>query len=69
MKELDVRGSRNATPADFEAVIAHLEGGGFPTGEVVTRTVPLDEAPAALAAWHENPGAVTKIHVDLQADR
>ena len=65
MKELDIRGSRNALPEDFEAVIAHLESGVFPTEAVITKTVPLDEAPAALAAWSENPGEITKIHVKL----
>ncbi|MEO0796726.1 MAG: zinc-binding alcohol dehydrogenase family protein [Verrucomicrobiota bacterium] len=63
MKELDIRGSRNAMPEDFEAVIAHLESGAFPTDEVITKTVPLAEAPAALTAWSENPGEITKIHV------
>jgi 2-desacetyl-2-hydroxyethyl bacteriochlorophyllide A dehydrogenase len=63
MKELDIRGSRNATPADFEAVIAHLESGVFPTDAVITKTVSLEEAPAALAAWSETPGEITKIHV------
>jgi len=65
MKELDIRGSRNALPADFAAVIRYLEQCVFPVDRVVTRTVPLEEAPAALQAWHENPGAVTKIQVSL----
>ncbi|MDP4610577.1 MAG: zinc-binding alcohol dehydrogenase family protein [Opitutales bacterium] len=65
MKELDIRGSRNAMPDDFKAVIAHLESGAFPTDAVITRTVPISEAPAALAAWNDNPGAITKIHVTL----
>lgn len=63
MKELDIRGSRNAMPSDFEAVIAHLESGAFPTDAVITKTVSLEEAPAALAAWNDNPGDITKIHV------
>lgn len=65
MKELDIRGSRNAMPDDFEAVIAHLESGAFPTDAVITKTVSLEDAPAALAAWSENPGEITKIHVRL----
>ena len=65
MKELDIRGSRNAMPEDFKAVIAHLEGGGFPTSSVVTKTVSLEDAPAALTQWSENPGEITKIHVTL----
>jgi threonine dehydrogenase-like Zn-dependent dehydrogenase len=65
MKELDIRGSRNAMPEDFEAVIAHLESGVFPTDEVITKTVSLEAAPAALTAWSDNPGEITKIHVTL----
>ncbi|CAA6692728.1 MULTISPECIES: zinc-binding alcohol dehydrogenase family protein [unclassified Lentimonas] len=65
MKELDIRGSRNAMPDDFKAVIAHLESGAFPTDAVITRTVPIAEASAALAAWSDNPRAITKIHVTL----
>lgn len=65
MKELDIRGSRNAMPDDFEAVIAHLESGVFPTDAVITKIVSLEDAPAALAAWSENPGEITKIHVQL----
>ncbi|MEN8662173.1 MAG: zinc-binding alcohol dehydrogenase family protein [Lentimonas sp.] len=65
MKELDIRGSRNAMPDDFKAVIAHLESGAFPTDAVITKTVPIEDAAAALAAWSENPGAITKIHVSL----
>jgi len=63
MKELDIRGSRNALRKDFEAVIELLERGEFPVDLVITKTVSLEEAPAALAAWAENPGAVTKIQV------
>jgi 2-desacetyl-2-hydroxyethyl bacteriochlorophyllide A dehydrogenase len=65
MKELDIRGARNALPEDFEAVIQHLESGVFPAGAVITQTVGIKEAPAALALWSENPGAITKIHITL----
>lgn len=65
MKELDIRGSRNAMPSDFKSVIAMLERGDFPTSEVVTQTVPLEEAAAALKAWDDDPSSVTKIHVEI----
>jgi 2-desacetyl-2-hydroxyethyl bacteriochlorophyllide A dehydrogenase len=64
-KELDVLGSRNALPDDFRAVIAYLESGLLPVDEVITKTVSLDDAGAALAEWDANPGAVCKIHVEL----
>lgn len=65
MKELDIRGSRNATPEDFRQVIALLESGVFPVGEVITKTVPLAEAGVALKAWSDNPAVVTKIQVEV----
>ncbi|HTB63115.1 MAG TPA: zinc-binding dehydrogenase, partial [Opitutales bacterium] len=65
MKEIDILGSRNSTPEDFRAVIAMLESGRYPVAETITRTVPFAEAGAALAAWSDNPGAVTKIHVEV----
>lgn len=65
-KELDIRGSRNALE-DFADVIAMLERGAFPVREVVTRTVPFDEAGKALEAWHADPPSFTKIVVDLDS--
>jgi len=47
-KELDVLGSRNASPDDFSAVIRLLEAGKFPVDQAVSSTVTLDEAPDAL---------------------
>jgi threonine dehydrogenase-like Zn-dependent dehydrogenase len=64
-RELDVLGSRNALADDFRAVIAYLESGLLPVDDVITRTVSLDEAGAALAEWGANPGAICKIHVEI----
>jgi threonine dehydrogenase-like Zn-dependent dehydrogenase len=65
LKELDILGSRNSTPEDFQAVIRLLQGGRYPSADTVTRTVPFGEAAAALRDWAERPGAITKIHVEL----
>jgi threonine dehydrogenase-like Zn-dependent dehydrogenase len=62
-KELDIRGSRNALPEDFREVIRMFEQKRFPTSEAISATVPLDEAPAILRAWSENPAAFTKIMI------
>ncbi len=62
-KELDIRGSRNALPQDFREVIRMFEQKRFPTAEAISATVPLDEAPAILRAWSENPAAFTKIMI------
>lgn len=64
-RELDVLGSRNALADDFRAVISYLESGLLPVDDVITKTVSLDDAGAALADWDANPGAVCKIHVEL----
>lgn len=64
-KELDIMGSRNATPKDFKAVIAMLEAGRFPVEETLTHTFDLEGATAALQAWADNPAAVTKIQIAL----
>ncbi len=64
-KELDIRGSRNALPEDFREVIRMFEQKRFPTAEAISATVPLDEAPAILRAWSENPAAYTKIMIAL----
>ena len=62
-KELDIRGSRNALPEDFREVIRMFEQKRFPTSEAISATVPLEEAPAILRAWSENPAAYTKIMI------
>ena len=65
-KELDIRGSRNASGSDFERVAGFLAGAAdFPYDRVITREVPFDEAGQALADWSSRPGAVTKILVAL----
>ncbi|MDA7906320.1 zinc-binding alcohol dehydrogenase family protein [Mariniblastus sp.] len=67
LKELDIRGSRNALPEDFRDVITMLESGGFPLEAVITKTVSMLEAPAAMDAWAADPGSITKIQIDLDA--
>lgn len=64
-KELDIRGSRNALPDDFREVIRMFEERRFPTSDAISATVSLDEAPAILHAWSQNPAAYTKIMVAL----
>lgn len=65
-KELDIMGSRNALD-EFPTVIDMLKSGKFPVDEVVTRTVPIARAAAALAQWDAEPAAVTRILVDMDA--
>ncbi|HEY6445917.1 MAG TPA: zinc-binding alcohol dehydrogenase family protein [Acidobacteriaceae bacterium] len=62
-KELDILGSRNATDADFDEVIAMLRSGGFPVEDAVSLVVPLEEAGEALARWSADPASMRKILV------
>ncbi len=64
-KELDILGSRNALPEDFRDVIRMLEEHRFPAAEAVTHTVPLEEAPAILEAWSQEPARFGKIVVEV----
>ncbi len=64
-KELDIMGSRNALPQDFDEVIRLLQAGLFPVDRAVSAIVSLEEAPAALARWSEEPARFTKIMVAL----
>lgn len=66
-KELDILGSRNATRADFAAVIELLRGQRFPADDLVTRTVPFARAGDALGSWDAAPQEVTRIHVHIGA--
>lgn len=67
LKELDIRGSRNALPEDFNDVVAMLEQGEFPLDSVITKTVSLNDAPAAMDAWAADPASITKIQINLDA--
>ena len=64
-KELDIRGSRNATVADFRAVLALMESGRYPVSNLVSAHYPLEQADHAFSDWASDPGAYTKILIDL----
>ena len=64
-KELDIRGSRNALPSDFRAVIRYLERGTCPVDSLISRVVKPDEAPAAMYGWAEQPGKVFRVLVNF----
>ena len=65
LKELDILGTRNALPEDFQTVINFLESGRFPVDDVITRTFPFREAGTAFQAWNDDPAAFTKIQVSM----
>ena len=64
-KELDIRGSRNAQPSDFRAVIRYLERGTCPVDKLISRVVKPEDALEAMQQWAAQPGKVFRILVDF----
>ena len=75
-KELDIRGSRNAMPQDFRAVIHYLER--LKKSELddklvhqsiidrlITSVIKPEEALSTMRWWSENPGKVFRILVEF----
>ncbi len=62
-KELDIKGSRNATPSDFQAVIRYLQRGVCPTDQLISNVVAPEKAYEAMRQWSEQPGKVFRILV------
>ena len=61
-KDLDILGSRNAQPEDFEAAIRLFEARRFPVDQAVSLVV---QAADALRSWSLNPSGFKKIIVVL----
>ena len=64
-KELDIRGSRNAQPSDFRAVIHYLERNTCPVDTLITKTIRPEQALDTMRWWSQNPGRVFRILVDF----
>ena len=62
-KELDIRGSRNALPADFRAVINYLKRGVCPNDKLISRIEEPENALTAMKEWAAAPGKVFRILV------
>lgn len=65
LKELDILGSRNATMADFQAVIAYLESLSTPPDDMITRVFPFAEADQALPYWVAERENTLKLMIEL----
>jgi len=63
-KELDIMGSRNANPSDFEAVIKYLTNSDAPVEKFISRIIKPAQADEALKTWNEAPGKVFRILVE-----
>ena len=65
MKELDIRGSRNALPEDFRAVINYIRQRAGIVDSFVSRICQPETAADALTTWAANPGKVFRILVEF----
>ena len=64
-KELDIRGSRNADPADFRAVIRYMERGVCPVDRLISLETAPENAHMAMQSWADAPGKVFRILVRM----
>lgn len=64
-KELDVRGSRNAMPSDFRAVIQYLQRGTCPVDQLITSIIAPEQSQQTMEYWAQNPGKVFRILVKI----
>lgn len=65
-KELDIRGSRNAMPSDFRAVIRFFdEHPAFPKERLISAVATPETAEEVMKKWAEAPGKVFRILVEF----
>lgn len=64
-REMRLIGSRNATNADFRAVIAAIEQGRIPTAAIMTHAFPLAEVPDQIPDLINDQGSVLKAIVTV----
>lgn len=62
-KELDIRGSRNAMPSDFRAVIHYMQQGTCPKEKLISAVSTPETALAAMQNWAASPAKVFRILV------
>jgi threonine dehydrogenase-like Zn-dependent dehydrogenase len=62
-KELEIMGSRNANPSDFEAVMKFLKESNLDENLLITKIVEPEEAPELMKEWSEAPGKILKLLV------
>ena len=65
-KELDIRGSRNALPEDFRAVIRYMQHGDCPKEELISKVAKPETALQAMEEWAAAPAKVFRILVDFE---
>ncbi len=65
-KEMDIRGSRNAMPEDFRAVIRYLENAKAPLDQLISGIMTPEEAAEGMKKWSEAPAKVFRLLVDFR---
>lgn len=60
-KEIDIKGSRNAMPEDFRAVMEYFKHNTCPVDELITHIYKPEDAQIALEKWAQDPGKVFRI--------
>ena len=65
-KELDIRGSRNATPDDFRAVLHFMQQTPLEMDPFISGIIRPEDAQPALEAWADAPGKVFRILVKFE---
>jgi len=64
-KELDIRGSRNATPDDFRAVLRYMQSTQRDMAPFVTGIIAPEDAQQTMENWAKAPGQVFRILVEF----
>ncbi len=65
-KELDIRGSRNAMPSDFRAVIKYLKNSSSNVERFMSAVVSPENAFDAMKDWADAPAKVFRVLVDFK---
>jgi 2-desacetyl-2-hydroxyethyl bacteriochlorophyllide A dehydrogenase len=66
-REMMLIGSRNATRADFEHVIAAINAGNIPIERLVTHRTTLHDSPRDIALWAQQKSGLIKAMIDVRA--
>ncbi len=64
-RETTLLSSRNATPADFDEVLAMLRSGRIPTARLNTHRASLEDAPQLFAHWLQPSSGVVKALIEI----
>ena len=64
-KEMDIRGSRNAMPSDFRAVIQFMQKNDFPTEELISAVATPETAHDEMKKWADAPAKVFRVLVNF----